>query len=833
MLFTSRHRLIGFRNRGGSPRKVFRDWIHAIRGHCGPAHGIPNPMKPPIAIAFCCSLIPASISAQTLLFSDSFDVADTTNFDGAPLVLDDGVTNRRSGTLAETVFLRSAQQQQHISNQQVSLRGGSRLRFHDDINWYNWASGTAGTDILAEGGLRVEFDWVPTDTTATNWVAFNVGFPGTGEPGTRVNNLPTDFGILFRNNGGTERFDNSANLGPGGTFPATASSRHVTIDYAFDSFANGTIVRMRASVDGVRVSENQFSWDDNNGALYMELETNQLGSLIDNYSVSTIPADLEIAIDNTSFISGLGQGGLIGTLSVGTFSLGAEDATFELVTGEGSDNNGLFQVVGNELQVGDFDFSGENSFDGSQYFVRVSGTGSESGATVERAFVLDLTKDDDSDGISDTWEFAFAGNLTDLDGLATGPGPGAGTGDFDGDGINDLEEYNFSLAGFPDISPILADTDGDGLNDGEEIIGAGSRPPTNPTLADTDGDGINDRIESNSTVFVNVETDTGTDPTLTDSDGDGARDGFEVDRGSEPNDIASLPPLPPAFKIVELTDDASTGISASKTYTHLISGGSAATVNEVAFEPLTDLITPSNFSWDVIGGGLKGNIPANNGDWVPGLDPSTGAGLRQLLGGFSYNTFAGPGGAANYTLTGLVPGQSYELRLYSRIWDTDGSGRPIDLFYNNGATVEQPFGAFLFDRPNITLPSGDGNAAYYISYTYVAEGTELVVQSSIHSSANVGSGSHHLYALTNESLSPPSGELRITGVSRDSGGNFIIDFLGEPETTYEVTKSADLATPFAPLTEPVMPQTNASGVGQATVPASEASEPSEFYRIEE
>jgi hypothetical protein len=67
----------------------------------------------------------------------------------------------------------------------------------------------------------------------------------------------------------------------------------------------------------------------------------------------------------------------------------------------------------------------------------------------------------------------------------------------------------------------------------------------------------------------------------------------------------------------------------------------------------------------------------------------------------------------------------------------------------------------------------------------------------------------------------------------DGGGNFIIDFRGKAETDYEVKKSADLTAPFVPLTVPLTITTDAAGLGQAIVPASEASEPSEFYRLEE
>lgn len=81
-------------------------------------------------------------------------------------------------------------------------------------------------------------------------------------------------------------------------------------------------------------------------------------------------------------------------------------------------------------------------------------------------------------------------------------------------------------------------------------------------------------------------------------------------------------------------------------------------------------------------------------------------------------------------------------------------------------------------------------------------------------------------------VASPSASLAITGITRNLAGEVIIDFTGAPNTTYKVTKSANLATPFVPLTIANGPVTNNLGVGQATVPDAEASESKEFYRIE-
>ena len=52
-------------------------------------------------------------------------------------------------------------------------------------------------------------------------------------------------------------------------------------------------------------------------------------------------------------------------------------------------------------------------------------------------------------------------------------------------------------------------------------------------------------------------------------------------------------------------------------------------------------------------------------------------------------------------------------------------------------------------------------------------------------------------------------------------------------TSYSVTKSTTLDGAFSPLDIPLSVTTDSNGVGQATIPANETSDSSEFYRIEE
>jgi hypothetical protein len=796
----------------------------------------PKSMKPnTIASLLTGALIHTAQAAPgDLLWSDNFNLgSDTTNFDGSSLA---GRLGGPLGAVPDCVA-RASGIQQWITADQLDLRGG-RIRFQRSaagarFDWAGTAAGSsaaniaAGASILDSGGLKISFDYVPTNNTSTNWVNVSVGFPGAFD-GQAINYFETDYGVLLRNNGGTERWDNGANKGPGGSFPATTTSRHADYLYAFTSFANGTEVRSRVIVDGVQVAADTFLFENNGGEFYFVVEVGEVATLVDNLTVTTIPTIYEMALTGDEFISGIDPGDPVATLSSSTFAKGPEASTYAFVAGTGDDDNGKFVIDGSTIKAGAYDFTLDP--EGTEYFIRVQGTGSVTGGTKEFEHIFTLIKDDDADGLQDDWELDFAGNLTSLNGLAAGPGPGAGTGDFDNDGLTDLQEFNLSLGAFPTISPVLADTDGDTLNDNEEQNPVAPRPVTNPLLADTDKDGLNDGVESNSGTFVGP-TDTGSSAIDPDSDDDGVRDGFEVANASNPVDFVSRPALSPAFAIVPVTDEASTGISASTTYTHKISGGGPATINGVSLDELNPISFPANFNWSVSSGALAEVNPINNATWVPATGGMTGAGLLDLFGGFTYNTNGNPEGFQTYTLSGLEIGKAYKLKIFVRPWDNvSASFRPIDFRFTNGATVDEPFGALPTDRPGIVLNNANNNSAYYVSYDYVAEATDLVIRARVHESALPASGSFHLYGLTNEIV--PGVGLVVTAVSRDGSGNFIIDFTGEPDTTYNVTKSPDLTTPFGPLTIPLTATTDGAGVGQATVPSAEASETREFYRIE-
>jgi hypothetical protein len=246
-------------------------------------------MRSSVFITGLIVLSAAPFAGAAVLFADNFNTGNTANFDGAP------TAGRLSGTLASDIVLRSWGAQESIDNNQLLIPLGvdSGVRFENAAgpfgatNRYNWAGGSASSAILSAGGFVVSFDWAPPGNTSTNWISFQVGTIN-GDSGNLTND---DYGILFRQNGNTERFDNSVNLGAGGAFVATPGGvlRHVEITYLFNSFADGANVTATSTVDGVQVASDTFQWDSNGGQIYMELGNNDAGNRVDNLTISTVP----------------------------------------------------------------------------------------------------------------------------------------------------------------------------------------------------------------------------------------------------------------------------------------------------------------------------------------------------------------------------------------------------------------------------------------------------------------------------------------------------------------------------------------------------------------
>jgi hypothetical protein len=82
------------------------------------------------------------------------------------------------------------------------------------------------------------------------------------------------------------------------------------------------------------------------------------------------------------------------------------------------------------------------------------------------------------------------------------------------------------------------------------------------------------------------------------------------------------------------------------------------------------------------------------------------------------------------------------------------SGRPIAFTMTNGAEVD-PFSG-PEDRPGDVLGTGNQHQAYYVNYRYTAQTTDLIINAAVPAGSPVGSGSFHLYALSNQVVPEPT-----------------------------------------------------------------------------
>jgi hypothetical protein len=121
--------------------------------------------------------------------------------------------------------------------------------------------------------------------------------------------------------------------------------------------------------------------------------------------------------------------------------------------------------------------------------------------------------DDDDDGLSDSYESAYAC----LDVLV----PDAGA-DADADGLTNVEESSLGS------DPCKLDSDDDGLPDAVEIFGFGAFG-TDPLDPDTDDDGALDGSDNCPKLFYEETNQSGSNPNQADTDGDAAGDACDAD----------------------------------------------------------------------------------------------------------------------------------------------------------------------------------------------------------------------------------------------------------------------------------------------------------------
>ena len=192
-----------------------------------------------------------------------------------------------------------------------------------------------------------------------------------------------------------------------------------------------------------------------------------------------------------------------------------------------------------------------------------------------------------------------------------------------------------------------------------------------------------------------------------------------------------------SVSIVPLVSDAATGLSTSKTYSHLIDFGnqSPATINGVAFIQGSATGSGTGYSgFPNNGTGTYDNLHA----WTNTLPPATCSGLVQLLRDMNY--------AGDWTgqLTGLTAGAIYEVTLFFRSWDappTTTERRCLYRFYSASGT--QPDAAIVY--------ASQTNSANAIVYRYMASSS-----GTLKIAVNTVATSSGCFGLANERLAAPA-----------------------------------------------------------------------------
>jgi hypothetical protein len=255
---------------------------------------IPKPYIQCAVVAGCILAGAWSAGAQTLLFSDNYNVANG-NLDTASL------SGRTNGVSAGNILPQSTTVEQTISGNQLLLTtpgfdgtGDSGAMRFDKItsktNLFDWSSGTGGAAVTNAGGLSITYNWTAPNTTSSDWTFLAVGADPADIFGLGYKLLATSTntssGILLANNGSAQAY-NLGVLSASGTFPATNVSHTVKFDYQFNSWAAGTPVVVSVIVDGHYVLTDEFTWRYGAGSNYMDLGTYQENNTVDNFKVTT------------------------------------------------------------------------------------------------------------------------------------------------------------------------------------------------------------------------------------------------------------------------------------------------------------------------------------------------------------------------------------------------------------------------------------------------------------------------------------------------------------------------------------------------------------------
>jgi hypothetical protein len=253
-----------------------------------------------LSAAMAASCLAVSANAA-LLFSDSFDHANTTNYD---------TTNpqdaSQGGSLASAIEFRSSKRALAIAGNQLSMTTGgttsthARGRFHDQTSLgsrYNFAPALAA--LGSGGSMTVTFDYnITAALGADRWMGFSFGTDDnvSGEPNTRINDVNTDLGIIIKAAGDVQYFNNGVLTSLPAAHSETGTAVPIAIQISYDSLLEGgniTLQSIKIGATEVLASPvTGFNWESNGvvpvGAIHLELENRNGSNFIDNFAINAV-----------------------------------------------------------------------------------------------------------------------------------------------------------------------------------------------------------------------------------------------------------------------------------------------------------------------------------------------------------------------------------------------------------------------------------------------------------------------------------------------------------------------------------------------------------------
>lgn len=604
--------------------------------------------------------------------------------------------------------------------------------------------GTASLNGLAlnaaTGPVKVNFDMFRgTATNAADWTSFTLrGTPGNGFPVAGAG----EFGMLYRNNSGVQVFSNSTAI----TDLASTTAGDSFEFYLADSdgsgspFAgNGTQVVMMQGGNVV----GSYALSAGMGTTYLAFGSNgtRIGG-VDNlavtpgsaFSSNVLDPSTPVSLNNSgatlqlkdvnqtvSSLNGVaGSGVNIGALSRLTVN-NAANSTFN---GTISGPLGALTKSGSAtLELG-----AANSYSG--------GTRIEDGTVLaHNAAALGTGRVNISAGSSylpwwNTGSSSIRNNFT-LNGLGDFSPGGDKAAIYADGGAGGFREY--TLAGSVTLAA-TSNLGGHNINNlrvsgvisgaGGLIKGAGRTDENNTLILGNTGNSY-----AGDTVVTKGTLKLGASEVIPHGAGKGnltVQAGTTLDLGgfretvNQLSGAGNITSTAGAGTPVAFNNDATSGISSVKTYTHALDFAESTdvTINGVTFT----------------GAGLSGANYTLSGPGPVAGNGTTGAtgDVSRLLANFHYN-----GNPATLTLTGLIPGQTYETRLYQRVW---GGDRTQLFTVASGANT----GTIITDSDAVGGPS-------YIPFRYTADASGQV---SI-TTNQIGAGTYHWYGASNEEVDAP------------------------------------------------------------------------------